>query len=133
MKPAQTKYRLMEDGDYESVVKLLSKLHYPVMATSSPEIVAERDGEIIGFISRGPSVGIEECIVEPIVAPSVFVYVRLIEAMENVLRAFKIPFFVFKVPHELDKYNTFLQKVSNEIVFKYAEDDDYSWYLRRIH
>jgi hypothetical protein len=92
------KYRLLEKRDVGQVERLWEKTKVPVNEVTHPVIVCEDDGDIIGMIARAPHkyVFAEPLLVDP-ERGSAFVYMRLIEAWENYLRACGVDKYMFRI------------------------------------
>jgi len=132
MKPKETEYKIAEDGDHEAFGRLLDEVNTEWVEMSFPTIVALREGEVIGGISRHPTD--DRILVEPIFAPNIYVYIRLIEAMENVLAAAGVKWFDFRVDATRYEKYTGLLKKSNAVVDLGVDDEGkFRWFRRTIH
>ena len=133
MKPTSTSYRLIADYDYYApqIEALWSATDIPKFPTVYPQIVAERNGDLIGFIARRHVT--DTVMVEPILANSIFVYIRLIEHIESVLRKAGVSFYYFRVePHRI-KHEAMLKKHGNGFVTDLGYHDGYQWFRRGIN
>ena len=133
MKPTSTSYRLIADYDYYApqIEALWSATDIPKFPTVYPQIVAERNGDLIGFIARRHVT--DTVMVEPILANSIFVYIRLIEHIESVLRKAGVSFYYFRVePHRI-KHEAMLKKHGNGFVTDLGWHDGYQWFRRGIN
>jgi len=133
VKPTSTSYRLIADYDYYApqIEALWSATDIPKFPTVYPQIVAERNGDLIGFIARRHVT--DTVMVEPILANSIFVYIRLIEHIESVLRKAGVSFYYFRVePHRI-KHEAMLKKHGNGFVTDLGYHDGYQWFRRGIN
>ena len=133
MHPTATSYRLIADYDYYApqIEALWSATDIPKFPTVYPQIVAERNGDLIGFIARRHVT--DTVMVEPILAKSIFVYIRLIEHIERVLKSAGVEFYYFRVePHRI-KHEAMLKKHGNGFVTDLGYHDGYQWFRRGIN
>jgi len=133
MKPQSTSYRLIADYDYYApqIEALWGETDIPTFPTVYPQIVAERNGDLIGFIARRHVT--DTVMVEPILAKSIFVYIRLIEHIERVLKSAGVEFYYFRVePHRI-KHEAMLKKHGNGFVTDLGYHDGYQWFRRGIN
>lgn len=70
-------------------------------------------------------------LIEPMIAPSIIVYLRLLEALEKVFRGFKIDYYTFRIePHRI-KYLAFLDKVKKDFAVEDLGERGGFFYFRR--
>jgi len=132
MHPTATSYRLIADYDYYApqIEALWSATDIPKFPTVYPQIVAERNGDLVGFIARRNVT--DTVMVEPILAKSIYVYIRLIEHIERVLKQAGVSFYYFRVePHRI-KHEAMLKKHGNGFVTDLGYHDGYQWFRRAI-
>lgn len=102
MKPRNTTYRIAHSSkDYHACRELFAQNHGadPSVHFQWPTVVAERNGEVIGFLTTERSHGrIMAGPLEVKGGKNIFIFIRLIEAYTNVMRAAGISFFEFYVP-----------------------------------
>ena len=133
MHPTATSYRLIADYDYYApqIEALWSATDIPKFPTVYPQIVAERNGDLVGFIARRHVS--DMVMVEPILAKSIYVYIRLIEHIERVLKQAGVSFYYFRVePHRI-KHEAMLKKHGNGFVTDLGYHDGYQWFRRGIN
>jgi len=133
MHPTATSYRLIADYDYYApqIEALWSATDIPKFPTVYPQIVAERNGDLVGFIARRHVT--DTVMVEPILAKSIFIYIRLIEHIERVLKQAGVSFYYFRVePHRI-KHEAMLKKHGNGCVTDLGYHDGYQWFRRGIN
>lgn len=99
MRPRDTKYRLAASPrDYQKCRALFIENHgaEPLRSFSFPTVVAERAGEIVGFLSTwDQKTALIAGPLEVKGGKNMFMFIRLIEAYENVLRAAGVKRFLF--------------------------------------
>ncbi|KKK99390.1 hypothetical protein LCGC14_2633220, partial [marine sediment metagenome] len=85
MHPRNTTYRLITERDRPQIEALWDTTDIPKFPTSFPEIVAERDGEIIGFLAIHHN---QECVlVEPMLCQGPATYWGLWHALEAIFKS----------------------------------------------
>ena len=103
MNPHHTTYRLAKPGgEYNRIYALCRRAGGRIRKgdLNFPTVVAERGGEVIGFVSTKPCT--EAVVAGPLViegGKNPFVFLRLTEAYENVLRKAGVKVYL----HEIDK------------------------------
>lgn len=99
MFPRSTKYRLATSpADYKACRALFADNHGadPTNSLSFPTVMAERDGALVGFLSTWSSK--KALIAGPLEVKggkNIFLFIRLIEAYENVMRIAGVKRFLF--------------------------------------
>ena len=132
LKPQSTSYRLIADYDYyaDAIDKLWAETSIPKFPTVYPQIVAERDGKVVGFIARRHVK--DNVVVEPVLAPNIFVYIRLIENLERVLKQAGVGFYYFRLEPQRVKHERLLRKGGEAFVKDLGYHDGYLWFRRSI-
>jgi len=131
VKPSSTTYRVIADYDYyaDAIDKLWSETDIPKFPTVHPQIVAERDGKVIGFVARRHDK--QGIIIEPMIAPTGIVWLRLVEAMERMLAAAGVRSYYFRLePHRV-KYQKMLLK-HNYLAEEVGYQDGFYWFKREM-
>lgn len=130
MRPRETVYRKIQDADRHQVDKLWSTTDIPKFPTSFPEIVAERDGEIIGFVARRYHDD-ERILIEPMIAPNFFIYRRLWFRLEKELKTMGIRKYFFRVePHRIVYEHALWGAEARGIIRSIGYFDGYNWFER---
>lgn len=102
----------------------------PKFPTSPPEIVAERDGEIIGFVARHYHDD-ERILIEPMMAPNFFVYRRLWFMIEHELKRMGVHKYYFRVePHRIVYEKALWGAEARGIIKSLGYFDGFSWFER---
>jgi hypothetical protein len=100
------KYRLARPGgEYNRLYALLSHNGQSRVPLGWPTVVAEEDGKVVGFLSTHKTK--DALIAGPLVIEGKhrpWVFLRLTEAYENVLRIAGVARYVFRVSKENDKH-----------------------------
>jgi len=132
MQPRDTSYRLIADYDYYApqIEALWNATDIPKFPTVYPQIVAERDGNVIGFVARRHVK--DNVVVEPVIAKSIFVYIRLIENLERVLKRAGVGFYYFRLEPQRVKHERLLRKGGEAFVTDLGYHDGYFWFRRSI-
>lgn len=98
---------------------------------SFPTIMAFRENELIGFLSTRP--GKKGVVAEPIVlnvdGNASFLYIKLVEAYESLLKAGKVPSYLFFIPERYGEYNRLVEKAGFQPI---EEDKAGVWYRRLL-
>lgn len=97
MHPINTLYRIAEDYDYDACYDLAKVNGRPPQLLCFPTVVAERDDEIVGFLSSNRC---SWCIMAgplEMINPSGITAMRLLEAYENCLHAMGVTRYCFTV------------------------------------
>jgi hypothetical protein len=97
--PNRTSYRLAQTPeDFAAVEMLREGYGIPKGKLAFPTIVARREnsGEYVGTISRSGETD-DMVLIEPMVAETPFIYIRLIEALESVLHSGGVTSYYFRV------------------------------------
>ena len=132
MKPNGTIYRLATDKDIPVLEALVEKSLPWTDKTpfGMPTIVAETEGEVVGFVARNPNS--DGILTEPMVAPNGVIYMRLGDAYENALRlcGFTGKHY-FRVPHVAEDQLELMHKRPT-IFIPSSKDDTYHWFYRRL-
>ena len=128
---SKTKYRLVAERDREHIDRLWDTTDIPKFPTSYPEIVAERDGEIIGFVAtRYDKSGI---LIEPMICQSAVVYLKLWHAMEAVLEKAGVTAYSFRVePHRVIYEKALNKRVKRGWIKCLGYHGGFTWYQREI-
>lgn len=99
MRPSSTSYRLARPGgEYNKLYAMMQRNGFPKLPLGWPVVVAERDGEVIGFLGTKKSDETFEA--GPLVidgGSNPFLFIRLVEAYENALRICRIRAYWFSV------------------------------------
>jgi len=131
MRPLSTVYRLVDGNDRDKIERLWATTDIPKFPTSFPEIVAERDGEIIGFVARRHDE--QGILIEPMICNSAIVYVRLVFAMEAALKASGVTTYLFRVePHRIRFEQALKKMVKRGQVKDKGYQGGYFWFERSI-
>ncbi|KKK48810.1 hypothetical protein LCGC14_3141370, partial [marine sediment metagenome] len=95
-----TTYRFLKEEDGAAVEKLWDATDIPKFPTSFPEIVAERDSEIIGFVAIHHN---QECVlVEPMLCQGPATYWGLWHALEAIFKSIGVTSYSFRLePHRV--------------------------------
>ncbi|KKL49571.1 hypothetical protein LCGC14_2314160, partial [marine sediment metagenome] len=118
--------------DREQVEKLWDATDIPKFPTSYPEIVAERNGEIIGFVAvRYDKSGV---LIEPMLCPNIRVYVGLWFALEEVLKKAGVKSYCFRVePHRVVYEKALWGAEARGIIKSLGYYKGFSWFQRSIN
>ncbi len=129
MYPRQTIYRMMKDEDRPGVGKLWDATDIPKFPTSFPEIVAERDGKIIGFVATRYN---QDCVlVEPMICPNFRVYVGLWFALEEEMKKAGVQTYSFRVePHRIVYEKALWGAEARGIIKSLGYYGGFSWFQR---
>lgn len=129
---AERIYRLAQRGgsDYSRAHALIRKDGNTVNGwhLSFPTILAEEDGELIGFLSTLPRK--DAVVVGRVVAPSPFVLLRLVEAYENVLFLAGVTYYLIPIPEERQDFVDMIQRGLS--IEPWAEHDKHVWFKREV-
>ncbi len=135
----QTKYYLARTPqDYRKCHSLLRKLdsEFQDYTLSFPTIMAIRDKDtederLIGFLSTSPRK--DALVAEPLALDvegnAAFLYVRLAEQYESLLRAAGATFYMLHIPHEYDEY---IRVVKRFGLKEEGQDEIGVWFRRDI-
>lgn len=98
---------------------------------SFPTVMAFREGKLIGFLSTSPRK--DGLVAEPIVmnveGNASFLYIKLVEAYDDLLRAGKVPSYFFHIPQSYADYIRLIEKAGFERI---GEDEVGVWYRRSL-
>ena len=134
MKPIKTLYRVADNsGDYKKCHALLREIAPEEdRAFNWPTVVAERDGEIIGFLSTRDLRGRLEAgpLIIGVEGHKSFVALRLIEAYENLLSLLGYKGYIFSVVKSNPKWVKSVEQGAN--LKPYAETEDRFWYYKKV-
>jgi len=131
MKPLHTTYRFAKEGDREGIDRLWATTDIPKFPTSFPEIVAERDGQIIGFVARRHDE--QGIIIEPMISPNAVVYLRLWHALEAILERSGVKRYFFRIePHRIVYEKALKRREQRGWVQHRGYHGGYDWYERVI-
>ena len=127
-----TEYRLIKDQDRKQVEKLWNATDIPRFPTSFPEIVAERYGEIIGFVAvRYDKSGV---LIEPMICQNIRVYVGLWFALEAVLKKAGVKSYCFRVePRRIVYEKALWGAEARGIIKSLGYYGGFSWFQRSIN
>ncbi len=127
-----TTYRKMLPQDRPKVEALWDTTDIPKFPTSFPEIVAERDGEIIGFVAMHHNQ--DQVLVEPMICPNIHVYIRLWCVLEGELKKAGVETYYFRVaPHHMVGYEHALRGAeARGIIESRGYQHGYYWFQRSI-
>ena len=134
MRPTSTSYRLIADYDYYApqIEALWSATDIPKFPTVYPQIVAERNGKVIGFVARRHDEWAKVVLIEPMIAPNVIVFMRLAETLEKILKQAGVTSFYFRLePHRV-QYEKVLKKAGKDFVETLGYDSGFHWFKRTI-
>lgn len=127
-----THYRYMTDADEEKVDALWETTDIPKFPTVSPKIVADRDMNIIGFVARR-NVDDPRILVEPMIAPNIFVYRRLWRCIESALRQEGAESMWFRVePHRVAYEKALWGAEARGLIFFRGYHKGFFWWERPI-
>jgi hypothetical protein len=134
MKPVKTLYRIADNsGDYKKCHALLREIAPEEDRKFNwPTVVAERDGEIVGFLSTRTLHGRIEAgpMIIGVEGHKSFVALRLIEAYENLLNLLGYKGYIFSVRKSDPKW---VKAVEHGADLKpYAETEDRFWYYKKV-
>jgi hypothetical protein len=131
MRPSKTKIRLAKSGGEWNRIYAMAKRAggRPHKGDFGfPTVVAERDGEIIGFVSTWPT---DEAIVAgPLVIEggrNPFLFLRLAEGYENVLRAAGVKCYLHHIDKENEKHVDFMERLG----FTRWREVETGWLMKR--
>lgn len=131
MKPARTKIRLARAGGEWNRLYAMAKRAggRPRKGDFAfPTVVAERDGEVVGFVSTWNTP--EAVIAGPLViegGKNPFVFLRLAEGYENVLRAAGVKIYL----HHIDKARPEHVEFMERLGFTRYREVDSGWLMKR--
>ena len=131
MKPRDTLYRLARPGgEFNKLYAMVRRSRYPMQKLEWPVVVAVRDGDIIGFIATHPR---DDAIVAgPLLLKderNPFVFMRLVQAYENVLQCAGVKSYLFNVEKSNFSYIHSVQAVGVPLI---AEDDNTMLFKREL-
>ncbi len=126
-----TTYRKMQPLDEAKVQALWDTTDIPKFPTSYPEIVAERDGEIIGFIAVHHNQ--HYVLVEPMICPNGFVYIGLWRAIEEEFLKAGVDTYLFRIePHRIVFLKALWGAQARGFIESLGDQHGYSWFKRSI-
>jgi len=125
-------YRMAKPGgEYNRLYALMRREMGKQEPIGWPVVVAEEDGRVIGFLGTYPQEDV--LMAGPLViegSKRMFVFLRLAEAYENVLRAAGVTQYLFTVEKSNEKH---LKRIEGfEGVTKVRETDDRVSFVRKI-
>lgn len=115
MYPSSTTYRLARPGgEYNRLYALAKRAGYRprIGDFQFPTVVAERAGKVIGFVATQP--GQEAVVAGPLVidgGPNPFVFLRLADAYENVLRQAGVKVFLHTIDKERPEHVKMMERL----------------------
>lgn len=113
--------------DEPDIRELIAISDVPQTKLGYPTILAKKEDEVVGVISTNPD---EEFImVEPLIAPNGFIFMRLIEHMETALKKVGCSSGLFRVPKVREKMYNIASK-RPDIFTLVAENDAICIYRR---
>lgn len=126
-----TRYRRMIEADRPQVDALWDATDIPKFPTIPPEIVAERDGKIIGFVALRHN---NECVlIEPMLCKSMFVYRGLWHRLDEELRKVGVKGYSFRVePHRIGHEKALWGAQARGIVKSLGYYNGFYWWERKI-
>jgi hypothetical protein len=134
MKPVKTLYRVADNsGDYKKCHALLREFMPEEERTFNwPTVVAERDGEIVGFLATYVVKGFIEAgpMVIAVEGHKSFVALRLVEAYENLLQLLGYKSYIFSIKKSNKKWVEAVERGGN--LKPYSETEDYFWYQKAV-
>lgn len=114
-------------ADHQDFGRILSTFEL-TERLSHPTVFAEKDGEIIGFLSTHDNP--RSVVAGPFVSKSQVVAVRLGQIYEAILKTLGIGVFWFHVERDNHRYLNLLKKIGYEMI---EEDKTGFWFRRRLH
>jgi len=131
MRPTKTIYRFLEDKDRDQITKLWNATDIPKFPTSYPEIVAERDGEIIGFLAIHHN---QECVlVEPMLCQGRATYWGLWHALEAIFKSIGVTNYSFRLePHRVAHERLANSRVKKGELKSLGYYGGFFWYERAV-
>ena len=131
MKPARTKIRLARPGGewnrlYAMAKRAGGRPHKGDFGF--PTVVAERDGEVIGFLSTWPSD--KAVFAGPLVVDggkNPFLFIRLVEGYENVLKAAGVKVYLHHIDKEREEHVGMMERLG----FSRYREVDTGWLMKR--
>jgi hypothetical protein len=134
MIPSGTTYRLAEGPDFAVCHKLFkSQGHERDARYAFPTVVADRDGDIVGFystndaqeyITAGP-LEVDKSLDNPLI-----VAIRLVDAYDNVMRSVGINSYLFSVDKDNEQWKDIMERATG--LESYAEDETRYWYRKEL-
>lgn len=125
MYPTSTQYRLATLSDFDVLRRLDPEAQWGL-----PTIVAARDGELIGWISVQPDRD-DAVVVGPLQARSAIVALRLVDAMEAMLRYIGITRYLFHVASDAPiSWREALEHIPG--VSYIGTSGSHKWFCRRL-
>ena len=131
MRPESTTYRLARPGgEYNKLYAMARRAggECPKGSLGWPTVVAERDGEVIGFCSTIPAndaIWAGPLVIEGGRNP--FVFIRLAEAYENVMRAAGVKVFLHGIRKDNMRHVVMMEKLG----FRQVGEQGNSYIMRR--
>ena len=134
MKPVSTSYRLIANYEHYApqIEALWGATDIPKFPTVYPQVVAERDGKVIGFVARRHDEGAQVVLLEPIIAPNLIVYMRLVETIEKVMKSAGVSSYYFRLePHRV-QHEKILKKAGEDFVTDLGHEGGFRWFRQSI-
>ena len=132
MTTTSIKYRLARPGgEYNALYAMMKRRMGEKQSLGWPTVVAEENGKQIGFLSTIPDESV--VIAGPLVIDAErrpFVFMRLVEAYENVLRAAGVTEYLFTVPESQPEHLARVRAVVGEPLR--VTSDGYAVFKRKI-
>ena len=131
MHPRNTTYRLITERDRPQIEALWDTTDIPKFPTSFPEIVAERDGEIIGFLAIHHN---QECVlVEPMLCQGPATYWGLWHALEAIFKSIGVTNYSFRLePHRVAHERLANSRVKKGELKSLGYYGGFFWYERAV-
>ena len=128
-------YRMAKPGgEYNRLYALMRKENGKQEPLGWPVVVAEEDGKVVGFLATWPD---EELLMAgPLViegSKRMWMFIRLVEAYENVLRATGVKQYLFTVEKSNEKQLARIRKVADGFhLTQVRETDTHVSFLREL-
>ena len=132
MRPVEVTYRLADPIDKPVLQALLEKSKTPMkFPLSWLCVVADRKGKLEGFINVNLEAAEDYVLMEPLVSSSPIITMRLVEAMELLLRENNVSTYFFRVEDDQDIYLDIIAGLPDEYKFVKTDPDNGDQWFRR--
>lgn len=120
-----TNVRLAVEADWPALARYDDRGHQ----YGFPAVMAERDGELVGYMASRP--GRDDAIeCHAIKADSSLIALRLMEAYESILAAFDVKGYIFSMDKEAPGFLETVLKLPDTV--QYGETDNYIFAMRML-